>query len=581
MSPVRRYSAAGIVAVAFLVFAGAARAEDPADVEGLISLVQTKPEGMDRAVWKEKRREAARELGRLGDTRAVPVLVEVVKTEKFDIIAEIAIEALGRLGDERAVPALREVYHDTSRDKYVREAAATAMRRIGVNPNAEGGKKKSGTGTGTKPRDLATGSTGSGVLGDSARTDIPKGPAFGDDVIAASERLTFATGALALEYDTQTEITTLDGDVRATYERITEKNKIGYSWGVDAALAAGVLDEQGDDSISQALAFAALARAEARGYANDEDTWFGHVTAAAGVTATGIKTSNQVGQDIEELREGAELHFGFGLGYGRAIDVGEGLRLRRIEKVLADGRVLGRPITPDLAVRILRTWWALRGEQGAYKRLVATVAILRDAGVLLGEPDAGTTYKILAVLLDGQLDHRLSGIDVRIGLGESVRFRDGEAVDAGIVEEGRFESTFLIARYGLQAKSGTQELVGTAFASKRLLAEDTDPSPWSADVEVAWRKYFYSDAFDPIGALEFTGAAGASDSDIDDDQDNGGIGTRVLGSVGWVWIPNRASRFALAGNVRLESGEIFVGVTFEATYGLLDTGFVAGRAVPN
>ncbi len=81
-------------------------AQEDDRVSDLIELVRKRPSGKDRDTWRDERRDAARELGTLGDTRAVPVLIDIVKTEQFDAVGEIAIVSLGKLGDERAVPVL-------------------------------------------------------------------------------------------------------------------------------------------------------------------------------------------------------------------------------------------------------------------------------------------------------------------------------------------------------------------------------------------------------------------------------------------------------------------------------------------
>jgi hypothetical protein len=142
------------------------------------------------------------------------------------------------------------------------------------------------------------------------------------------------------------------------------------------------------------------------------------------------------------------------------------------------------------------------------------------------------------------------------------------------VADGRIESLLARARYGRQLASTTTELVGEGFARLRVLAGD-DPAPWSAGAAAAWRSFVYSDHFDPIGALEFVAEAGISD----DDSDQIGLATRLGGGVGWLWVPNRASQFRLRANLAIESGEIFIGATFEATYGLLDVGFVGPGSV--
>jgi hypothetical protein len=255
------------------------------------------------------------------------------------------------------------------------------------------------------------------------------------------------------------------------------------------------------------------------------------------------------------------------------LDLGEALRLRRIEKVLQRTRLLGRPISGDLAEKVLRSWWALRGELGMHRRLLVTIALLREAGVMLGEPDASTTYQLLEVLRDGALVHRPDGLDVSLAVAETYAVRDD---DLG-ADDGRAETVLVRARYGKQLASTVQELVGQGTARLRILAPDGETSPWSANATAAWRRWVYGDHFDPVGAFEITAEVGASDLDLDGTPFEGSA-YRVGGGVGWIWIPNRASRFRLAATGAMESGELFIGASFEATYGLLDAAFVGSSA---
>jgi hypothetical protein len=486
----------------------------------------------------------------------------MIETEQFDVVAEIAIEALGKLGDQRAVPALQAIAGDGSRDRYVREAARKSLRQLGA-----AGKAPADTKTPRAPpepdRPAPAADLGAGLGG--ARADVPDGPTFESDVLGATERLTFAVGAARLQYDTARERPSFDGDLAARYERTHDTPSRGIRYGGDGALVAGVVDYPGDGSSSRAAVLAAGGDAEARFYVSGGEL-YGLVQGAAQLSFAYNRTVYSGPTFVNNKRFNADLHAGIGVGRGRVLEVGEALRLRRIEKVLEDARMLGRPITGDLAERVLRTWWALRDEQGAHRRLTATVAILREAGVLLGEPDASTTYKILQVLLDGQLDRRPSGLDVRLAVAESYLIRDSDTN----LEDGRIETLLVAARYGQQTATGEHELVGEAFARYRILGDDGDPTPWAAAASAAWRRYAYSEHFDPIGALEIAGQVGASKDGFDSSR----VATRVAGRVGWLWSPNRASRFRLAGHLALESGTLFVGATFEAVYGLLDVGYV-------
>jgi HEAT repeat protein len=72
---------------------------------------------------------AAVALGRLGDRRAVPELIETLNGS--GTLPRLAcIHALGRIGDAEAVPHLEDALHDP--DPLVRDFAAAALEEIGM-----------------------------------------------------------------------------------------------------------------------------------------------------------------------------------------------------------------------------------------------------------------------------------------------------------------------------------------------------------------------------------------------------------------------------------------------------------------
>lgn len=543
-------------------------------IDDQIALVRRKPDGMERDVWKEKRREAARELGKSGDRRAVPVLIEVVELEQFDVIAEIAIEGLGDLRDGRAVPALKAVIDDPSRDRFTRAAAEKALKKIGANPRPSPSPSPSSS-TGSDPGSDPKSDPGSDLASDpEPPVKEPAGKeTFDDDVLGEVDRLTFALGGVRIEYDTVREQPTMDGDARLGWERTRDRERTAWKLGVTGAVVGGVTDYRGDGLSSRYALGVVGGTAEARRYLEGRPL-YGLAGAGAQGSVEYLKSNRAgTGMDVAEALLGADLEAAIGAGHGRVLDLGEAIRLRRIEAVLRRARALGRPITPDLGERILAMWWTLRGEQGAHRRLTATVAMLREAGVLLDEPDASLTYQILQILLDGQLDRRPSGTDVQLGFLETYLVRD----DLLPVEDGRVEHLFALARHGTQIGNGAAEIVGQAIARYRILPEEGDPTPWAALGAAAWRTYFYGDWSDPIGALEVAGEVGASTDGIEDVSETA---TRVGGSLAWLWSPSRASRFRLAAESRYESGELFFGAVFDVRYGFLDATYVGSGAFP-
>lgn len=75
------------------------------------------------------RRDGCRTLGRLGDPRAVPALINTLRADEDDDVREAAAQALGLIGDPQAVGHLQ---HAAARDedRSVRKAAAISLGRI-------------------------------------------------------------------------------------------------------------------------------------------------------------------------------------------------------------------------------------------------------------------------------------------------------------------------------------------------------------------------------------------------------------------------------------------------------------------
>jgi len=79
---------------------------------------------------RDTRRDAIKELGEIGDKRAVEPLIEAFKYEKTK---KEAIEALGKIRDERAVEPLIAILKNTEEGCSEREAAVFALGNIGDN----------------------------------------------------------------------------------------------------------------------------------------------------------------------------------------------------------------------------------------------------------------------------------------------------------------------------------------------------------------------------------------------------------------------------------------------------------------
>jgi hypothetical protein len=111
-----------------------------AEVEILISRLRARGGTIGWApvvLWdgNQPRREAAAELGRLGDPRAVPALIAVLEgEEKDDELRGAVVEALGALGEPEAVGPLAALLGDRARAAGlpISEHAAQALRELGA-----------------------------------------------------------------------------------------------------------------------------------------------------------------------------------------------------------------------------------------------------------------------------------------------------------------------------------------------------------------------------------------------------------------------------------------------------------------
>ncbi|HEY0481540.1 MAG TPA: HEAT repeat domain-containing protein [Kofleriaceae bacterium] len=621
--------------VAALAAAHPAHAQ-PAEVVAQIKLIETQPADMDRATWKDRRRDAARKLGRGKDRRAVPVLIKLAETETFDIIGEIAIEGLGNLGDPAAAPALQKIIADPSRDKSQRDLARKALAKLGAEARpsgttggtsgggttgggttgggtsgggttgggTSGGGTTGGGTTGGTAKGTASGTTGAatgtasstststgadagktgsettgraatpepgggtgGLLGSASSSDVSGPgalPVVPDDALAAYERVTFAGGTANLGYDTARKRVDFDADVAGQYQKRIERETMAWGMDLGAHVVAGYVNPDGP-AVTRGLQLDVTADGEIRFYSGRV---YG-IGRAAGATQLNYISDVDPGNannTLKDTRFTADLQVALGGGYGRVLDVGAAIRVRRLARTLEAARALGRPIDPAIARRLQLTWWALRGERSTYRALVATVAILREAGILLGEPDAGLSYEILAVLRDSQLLLRPSGLDVQLAFGEGYLQRPDQPPSN---ESGRVEQVLASAAYGAQLDDDKLELSGGGYARLRLFAPDDQPSPWAVGASARLRRFTYGDHGDPLGALDVSGVLQISDDDVMNSQ----IGQRLSGQLGFTWWLNAASGIRLAASVGEDRGALFLGAELTATYGLLDGTF--------
>ncbi|MDB4958360.1 MAG: hypothetical protein JWO36_5929 [Myxococcales bacterium] len=565
-----------LVVIVVCALASVAHAQN-AEVPGLIKLVEQQPPDMDRSAWKDKRRDATRKLGQSKDKRAVPVLIRIAETETFDIVGEIAIEGLGTLGDRSAVPVLQKIVADTSREESQRDLARKSLAKLGVAVAAETPPVGTGGGSAATVAPTTGGDAGSGspppppetsggsmLLGTKSAEEMPALPVLPDDVLAAYDRLTFAGGTASLGYDTIRKRLSFAADVAGLYQKRIEREKM--AWGVDVAahVVTGLIDPTGRAQ-SRGAQLDLNAAAEARFYSG-QVYGIGKAAAATHVDYISDVDPTNAMADVKETKVQADLEIAIGGGYGRLLDIGAAIRVRRLARTLEAARALGKPIDAATSKKLQLLWWSLRGDRSSYRSLVATVAVLREAGILLGEPDAGVTYEILNVLRDSQLYVRPSGVDVQLAFGEGYLQRPDNPMN---IERGRIEQLLVQAGYGQQLDEDELEISGTAYGRLRLFAADTDPSPWAAGATARLRRFTYGEHGDPFGLFDVTG-------DVRVSTDGGMMSpktARIAGELGFTYLLNQASGVRLAAQVAEDGGELFVGGQLTATYGLLDGTF--------
>ncbi len=571
------------IAAIVVCVAGVAHAQ-PADIPALIKFVETQPPDMDRSAWKEKRRDSVRRLGQSKDKRAVPVLMRLAESESFDIVGEIAIEGLGNLGDQQAVPVLQKIANDVARDKGQQELAKKALKKLGASADLPKATPTpvapTPTPTPTPPDPTPTDPTptptpitpaptpaGHALLGDKPTTEVPQGPELSDDTLAASERLTFVGGGANLGYDSLRKRTDFDASAEGHYAKRVERTSMAWGVNIDANLVAGYINPQGRAQTRGADG-SAKGVGEVRFYTG---SLYGVGKAGLGLGFAYIsdKDDTDPNADYKDARFDADIQVALGVGYGRLLDVGAAIRVRRLSRTLDAARALGKPIDGATAKKLELAWWALRGERSTYRALVTTVAILREAGIVLAEPDAGLAFEILNVLRDTQLYVRPSGYDAQLAFGESYLVRDNT-----MDEDGRVEQILFQAGYGMQLADDTLEVSANAYARLRILGDAGQPAPFATGVHGAVRKFTYGEHGDPYGMIDVSLdlSAGNDDRGVGNNMTSD-LGTRIEGQVGWTWWLNQASGLRLAGDITEDTGHVFFGAKLAITYGFLDGAF--------
>ena len=533
----------------------------PKGREQLLRLLQSRPRGMSREAWREQRREAVRELGRRRDRQAVPALLQIVRTERFDVILEIAIDALGRIRDRRATGTLKRLLADPSLDGYVRDAAASALKRIAEasssrappTPRPASAQASHKPAPALSPADRAK----PPALGPKPatfrglrrlRSQVPQG------LIALDDRLEIGVGSASLRRDTGAAQTSATLHASCGYRRQVEKASLGYSLELGTGLDFDFADPPQKDATWN-IANEGSASFEMRAYPflSDVPRLFGQISGLAdyAVSSTRLPLSAD-----KRFHFGSSVGVALGPGYGRIFDVGPTLRLRRVLRVLRQAGLLKQRPSVAIANQIRYAWYALRNEIGSYQQLGHLLRVLHQAKLLLAPVDAATTYRLVRILDDPQLIDRYQGLLARAGVGAGRRF----------MQEAR-DRTALYA-YG-QARFTQQRGTTRAIVAELDFGYDFRASPdvYNIGANARYDWYFYNRAFDPLGRvsggirLALGNLPGAAFEDASP-------AVTALATMDYTRFFSRGSRISLQMEAGVENGGLSVLIGLSGSYGI-------------
>jgi hypothetical protein len=429
----------------------------------------------------------------------------------------------------------------------VRDAAREALRKLGAET---GGPALHPTPGAVETGIALSAPTIEGIPPPAART-LPSG------TLALAERVDFALGSVSLTHDSMGGGTLLDLGLSGSYHRQMELTRFGYSFDaeVDASYGARSRTVGGTDTTSYLVAAGGGAVADGRLYLFDALPIHEFVTVAPGLGARYEKTRDAMSssQDLTAI----DLDVGGGIGYGRMLPVGARLRLHRIEAVLEAAGLKSRPIARDAAARVQLAWYGLRNRLGYSAELAYTLRILREAGVLLQEPDSATVYRLLQILSDPQLDDRQEGMDLRVG-----GYYAAEKVSG--VDLTSFEGVLYSAAFAHQLGDRadlTLHLRGVFRAS-------ADPKGVLVSGDAAYRLFFYSAEQDPQGVLTL-GGYGTACSDACPVGPSGEVAWQIGGRAGVTRFFSRTASVGLALDLATTAfTEWQLLLTLRAGYGL-------------
>jgi hypothetical protein len=556
-------------------------------VDKVLELLERRPEGMSQEAWRAQRREAARELGRKRDRRAVPALLEIVAKERFDVLLENAIDALGEIGDPRAVAPLEKLRQDPALDVYVRDAIASALRKLGrvggggaaarPAPPVEGLPPRPSPLRPVFPKHRPPESTEAPILETPAEPKLvqpfaivevrrnifgplpPIDTKLDDDVLSSADRIGLALGSAGLEWDGGGGQTSSSLGVKSQAHLALERRRWGLTVDGGLDVAFGLTSPSGA-GLTYSIGHQLAVEPELRLYPfkGALARFFAQVAGGAGYALTVAK---QPSVSTRRLSFAGRLAIGGGVGYGRIMSIGARLRARRIQEVLRQANLLVSGLPPEVVRRLGVVWYRLRSRLGTFSSLGYTLELLRDAGLLTdGAVDPATMYRLLRILDDAELDDRPHGTLLRLGYGYARSLiKDDDDVTSAFV--------YATAEYAYQLDPLR------SFDAKLRFFYDMWGSPdfYGVEASASYAHRFYGENLDPIGTLSASVKAGVSDQP-GSSFSGGGLGYRILGGLGFLRCFGRGLCGSLGIEAGVDTGGGIVLLSLETRLGLVAAG---------
>ncbi len=541
----------------------------------MLNLLQKRPRRMSRERWLELRREAARELGRIKDQRAVPILLDIIERERFDVILEIAIDALGEIGDKRAIAPLKRLLNDPSLDSYVRDAVAGALRKLRgestrttqrtkiYHPTYKTSKTQTenATDSGNEPAketqpDMATRLA-------KEQTSFPELVPIEIDIppelIARSDRWEIAAGTANIRWDGASERTSGFFSARTAYHKQVERK--GYGYTLDGAADFGFrLSNSPARDASWGISHGVALQPEIRFYPfkNDVPKLFGQISSGLGY-GLGIGVHPYSWEN--RFSFAGVISVAAGPGFGRVYDVGQWIRLRRFERVLKKAKLLNATIDKSIGDQLVYAWYKLRNRLGTYEHLGHAIDILRRSGLLAKDqipPDV--TYRLIRILDDPQLENRLAGIMLRLGYGYG----------RSLVKDA--DDTTMAFLYATAEYQHQKTLRSLEARLKFVYEMYNDPDFFALNLEGGYSTYLYNSNFDPLGALSATISAGLSNNYLGG-YEGAGLGLQILAGGAYSRFFNRGTKVTAAIKGGLDNYAPLFLFTLEAQFGIASGSF--------